>query len=105
MNPALIASLAAAGLVAAAYSIALLMTGPATRKQPIPFGPFIFADGLDRLFAINSFPTVVVVDRSGKIVYRAEGYGEDTFEQALSTAVNQALTGSTPAPNAISSNR
>jgi thiol-disulfide isomerase/thioredoxin len=74
-------------------------------KELKPRTTLVFADGLDRLFAINSFPTVVVVDRSGKIVYRAEGYGEDTFEQALSTAVNQALTGSTPAPNAISSNR
>jgi thiol-disulfide isomerase/thioredoxin len=74
-------------------------------KDLKPRSTLVFADGLDRLFAINSFPTVVVVDRSGKIVYRAEGYGEDTFEQALSTAVNQALAGPTPAPAVISSNR
>jgi thiol-disulfide isomerase/thioredoxin len=76
-------------------------------KELKPRTTLVFADGLDRLFAVNSFPTVVVVDRSGKIVYRAEGYGEDTFEQALSTAVNQALAGagSTPVPTAISSNR
>jgi thiol-disulfide isomerase/thioredoxin len=74
-------------------------------KELKPRTTMVFADGLDRLFAINSFPTVVVVDRSGKIVYRAEGYGEDTFEQALSTAVNQALAGPTLAPTAISSNR
>jgi thiol-disulfide isomerase/thioredoxin len=73
-------------------------------KELKPRTTMVFADGLDRLFAINSFPTVVVVDRSGKIVYRAEGFGEDTFEQALSAAVNQALAGPTPASAAISSN-
>jgi thiol-disulfide isomerase/thioredoxin len=51
----------------------------------------VFADGLDRIFAVNSFPTVVVIDRGGKIAYRAEGYGEDTFEQALTGAIRQAL--------------
>jgi thiol-disulfide isomerase/thioredoxin len=30
----------------------------------------VFADGLDRFFAVNSFPTVVVIDRTGKIAYR-----------------------------------
>ena len=52
----------------------------------------VFADGLDRVFEVNSFPTVVVMDRTGKIVYRAEGYSEDTFEQALTEAIRQALT-------------
>jgi thiol-disulfide isomerase/thioredoxin len=74
-------------------------------KELKPRTTMVFADGLDRLFAVNSFPTVVVVDRSGKIVYRAEGYGEDTFEQALSAAVTQALAGPTPTPASISSNR
>jgi thiol-disulfide isomerase/thioredoxin len=65
----------------------------------------VFADGLDRLFAVNSFPTVLVVDRSGKIVYRAEGYGEDTFEQALASAIRQALTPAAVTPAVTSSNR
>jgi thiol-disulfide isomerase/thioredoxin len=63
----------------------------------------VFADGLDRLFGVNSFPTVVVVDRAGKIVYRAEGYGEDTFEQSLTAAIRQALTRVEAAPAAVSS--
>src|SRR5947207_509901 len=27
----------------------------------------VFADGLDRLFSVNSFPTVIVIDRQGKL--------------------------------------
>jgi len=51
----------------------------------------VFADGLDRLFAVNSFPTVIVFDREGKIAYRADGFQFDTFEQDLSAAVHRAL--------------
>jgi thiol-disulfide isomerase/thioredoxin len=52
----------------------------------------VFADGLERLFAVNSFPTVLVVDRTGKIAYRSEGFGPDIFEQELAAAVRAALT-------------
>src|SRR5262249_46466775 len=51
----------------------------------------VFADGLERMFAVNSFPTVLVIDREGKIVYRAEGFGEDSFEQSRTGAIRQAL--------------
>jgi thiol-disulfide isomerase/thioredoxin/Tfp pilus assembly protein PilF len=60
-------------------------------KEVKPQTTVVFADGLDRLFGINSFPTVVIIDRDGKIIYRAEGYGEDTFPQSLTTAIHQAL--------------
>jgi thiol-disulfide isomerase/thioredoxin len=53
----------------------------------------VFADGLDRVFAVNSFPTVLVIDREGRIVYRAEGFGEDSFEDALRGAIRGALSG------------
>ena len=51
----------------------------------------VFADGLDRLFGVNSFPTVVVIDRDGKIAYRANGFSPDTFEQELTAAVRRVL--------------
>jgi thiol-disulfide isomerase/thioredoxin len=51
----------------------------------------VFADGLDRVFAVHSFPTVLVIDRAGKIVYRAEGFGEDSFEESLTGAIRGAL--------------
>jgi thiol-disulfide isomerase/thioredoxin len=53
----------------------------------------VFADGLDRVFAVNSFPTVLVIDRGGRIVYRAEGFGEESFEDALKGAIRGALSG------------
>lgn len=51
----------------------------------------VFADGLDRLFSVNSFPTVIVIDRQGKIAYRSDGFEPDTFERDLSAAVRRAL--------------
>jgi thiol-disulfide isomerase/thioredoxin len=55
----------------------------------------VFADGLDNLFAVNSYPTVVVIDRTGKMSYRSEGFVEDTFEQQLTTAITRALSPAT----------
>jgi len=51
----------------------------------------VFADGLDRFFAVNSFPTVLVLDRAGKIAYRSDGFDPDTFEPDLTAAVRRAL--------------
>ena len=64
---------------------------PPYLQENKPRTTVVFADGLDSAFAVNSFPTVVVVDRAGKISYRVEGYGEDTFEETLSAAIRQAL--------------
>jgi thiol-disulfide isomerase/thioredoxin/regulator of sirC expression with transglutaminase-like and TPR domain len=54
-----------------------------------PHTAVVFADGLDRLFGVNSFPTVVVIDRDGKIAYRANGFSPETFEQELAAAVHR----------------
>jgi thiol-disulfide isomerase/thioredoxin len=51
-----------------------------------------FADGLDRLLAVTSLPTVVVLDHDGKIVYRSEGFGESDFEKSLSDAITKAAS-------------
>ena len=66
-------------------------------KEVKPQTTVVFADGLDRLFAVNSFPTVVIIDREGKIAYRAEGYGEDSFQQSLTAAIHHALEPTTAA--------
>jgi thiol-disulfide isomerase/thioredoxin len=63
---------------------------PAYLSEVKPRTTVVFADGLDRLLAIDSFPTVVVIDRAGKLAYRAEGYGEDSFRQDLTAAIHQA---------------
>ncbi len=60
-------------------------------KETKPQMTVVFADGLDRLLSIDSFPTIVILDRSGKIVYRAEGYDEEGSQKSLISAIHQAL--------------
>jgi thiol-disulfide isomerase/thioredoxin len=68
-----------------------------------PHVPVVFADGLDHLLAVNDLPTVVIIDRRGRVVYRAEGFGEETFERDLTAAARRALeTAATSLPPATS---
>jgi len=53
----------------------------------------VFADGLERLFAVGSFPTVLILDRSGKVAFRQNGFDPDTIEQELVTAIQRVATG------------
>jgi thiol-disulfide isomerase/thioredoxin len=53
--------------------------------------PVIFADGLDDFLRVNTLPTVIVIDRAGKIVYRASGLTEEGFPEALTTAIQEVL--------------
>jgi thiol-disulfide isomerase/thioredoxin len=71
-------------------------------QEDKPRTPVVFADGLDRFFTVNSFPTVMVIDRVGKIAYRSNGFEPDTFELNLAAAVRRALVpqgASSPAGN------
>lgn len=65
---------------------------PPYLEEEKPHTTVVFADGLDRLLAVNSFPTVVVIDRTGRIAYRAEGFDPDDVETELTNAVRRALT-------------
>jgi thiol-disulfide isomerase/thioredoxin/regulator of sirC expression with transglutaminase-like and TPR domain len=56
-----------------------------------PHTAVVFADGLDRLFSVKSFPTVLVIDRDGTIAYRSDGFSPETFEQDLAAAVRRTL--------------
>lgn len=68
-----------------------------------PRVPVVFADGLDHFLSVNSLPTVVIIDREGKVSYRAEGFGEDGFERELTAAARRALSGNATAlPRATS---
>jgi thiol-disulfide isomerase/thioredoxin len=53
--------------------------------------PVVFADGLDDSMKINSLPTVVVLDRAGKISFRMDGFSPQSFTESLTTAIQQAL--------------
>jgi thioredoxin-related protein len=71
---------------------------PAYLAESKPHTEVVFADGLDRLFGVNSFPTVVVIDRDGRIAYRANGFSPETFEQELAAAVHRIREGQNKNP-------
>lgn len=49
----------------------------------------VFADRLDEFFDVASFPTVLILDASGKIAFRANGFDPETIEQELTTAIKR----------------
>jgi thiol-disulfide isomerase/thioredoxin len=53
--------------------------------------PVAFADGLDDLLKVETLPTVLIIDRKGKIVYRVSGFSPDTFSEELTTAIQTAM--------------
>ncbi len=53
--------------------------------------PVAFADGLDDLLKVETLPTVLIIDRKGKIVYRVNGFSPDTFSEELTTAIQTAM--------------
>src|SRR6266699_2989969 len=53
-------------------------------------GTLVFADGLDSLLKVESIPTVIVLDRAGKVAYRSEGFAPDNLIGDLSAAITKA---------------
>ncbi len=53
-------------------------------------GTMVFADGLDHTLKVVSIPTIIVLDRSGKIAYRMQGYAPDGFVDTVSSAISKA---------------
>jgi thiol-disulfide isomerase/thioredoxin len=62
---------------------------PYVAKEKIT-GTLAYADGLDELLNVRSLPTVIVLDRTGKISYRSDGIDPDTFQASLAEAILQA---------------
>jgi thiol-disulfide isomerase/thioredoxin len=50
--------------------------------------PAVFADGLERVFRIENFPTTLVLDRTGRIAFRTDGFEPGTFEKSLTDAID-----------------
>jgi thiol-disulfide isomerase/thioredoxin len=63
---------------------------PYLAKQKVS-GTLAFADGLDTLLGVHSLPTVLVLDRKGKIAYRSDGVDPDTFVAGLTMAILNAV--------------
>jgi thiol-disulfide isomerase/thioredoxin len=53
--------------------------------------PVVYADGLDDFVKVESLPTVLVLDRAGKIAYRINGYPTDGFAENLTNAIQAAV--------------
>jgi thiol-disulfide isomerase/thioredoxin len=56
--------------------------------------PVLLADRLDAFLEVTSIPTVMVLDRNGKIIYRSIGFVPADFVKSLTAAVEQALRAS-----------
>jgi thiol-disulfide isomerase/thioredoxin len=49
----------------------------------------LFADGLERLLDVSSFPTTLVLDRTGKIAFRSDGFDAEGFEKSITEAIER----------------
>jgi tetratricopeptide (TPR) repeat protein len=58
-------------------------------------GIVVFADGINNLLQVNTVPTTIVLDPTGKVAYRARGFAPDGFVNILSDAIGKA-SGSPP---------
>jgi thiol-disulfide isomerase/thioredoxin len=63
---------------------------PYVAKEKIS-GTLVYADGLDNLLNVHSLPTVLVLDRDGKIAYRSDGVDPNTFVASLTMAILNAV--------------
>jgi thiol-disulfide isomerase/thioredoxin len=55
-----------------------------------PGGTLLFADGVNEAFQVKSIPTILVLDKSGKIAYREQGYAPDGFADQAAGAITKA---------------
>jgi len=61
-----------------------------------PAGTLVFADGVNQAFRVESIPTVIVLDKAGKVAYRAQGFAPDGFTDLAAGAITKASTASSP---------
>lgn len=54
--------------------------------------PVVLAAGLDIFFGIRAIPTVLVLGRDGRVIFRAEGYAPATLAADLDNAIRYALS-------------
>ncbi len=57
--------------------------------------PVVYAQGLDRLLGVRSLPTLMILDRDGRVVFRQEGLNPQSFAATLQQKVQEALDGQT----------
>jgi thiol-disulfide isomerase/thioredoxin len=55
-----------------------------------PGGALVFADGVSQPFSVESIPTILVLDKTGKIAYRTQGFAPDGFAELASATITKA---------------
>jgi thiol-disulfide isomerase/thioredoxin len=76
------------------------LVGPYLAEQK-PMASVLFADGLDRLLQVDSFPTTLILDRTGKIAYRAVGFDPEESDASLIEAIEKTLRPAEMAPTGV----
>jgi thiol-disulfide isomerase/thioredoxin len=66
------------------------LVGPYLTEEK-PKTSVLFADGLDQLLRVNSFPTTLILDRTGKIAYRTEGFDPEGADGPLIEAIARVM--------------
>lgn len=66
------------------------LVGPYLQGEK-PRASVLFADGLDHLLGVLSFPTTLILDRTGNIAFRVDGFDADGFEKSLTDAVERVV--------------
>ena len=65
-------------------------------KDQKPGGTLVFADGVGQAFHVESIPTILVLDKAGKIAYRTQGFAPDGFADLAGAAITKASAGTAP---------
>ncbi|HXT27477.1 MAG TPA: thioredoxin domain-containing protein [Candidatus Eisenbacteria bacterium] len=73
------------------------LVGPYLAERPSKTTE-VFADRLEELFNVESFPTVLILDGSGKVAFRVSGFDPQTIEAELNGAIRR-IVGTVAAKN------
>ncbi len=71
------------------------LVAPSLQDQK-PGGVLVFADGVNHAFHVESIPTILVLDKAGKIAYRTQGFAPDGFPDLATAAITKASTVTAP---------
>ena len=71
------------------------LVAPYLQQQKLG-GSAVFADGVNQAFHVESIPTVLVLDKSGKIAYRTQGFAPDGFTDLAVSIITKASAASAP---------
>lgn len=53
-------------------------------------GILLFADGVNQAFRVETIPTVLILDKAGRVTYRTQGFAPDGFADLAAAAITKA---------------